>query len=75
MPAPSSVRALRHPGLFTRSSSNVVVEAAGELPRGMTVIDQRTLVERPAPNCDRLTAIDADAAWAVVAEAIAHFSH
>jgi inosine-uridine nucleoside N-ribohydrolase len=67
--------ALTHPDLFTRSFSNVAVEIGGELTRGMTVIDQRTLIERPEPNCDRLTAVDVDGAWAVVLEAIAHFSH
>ena len=72
---PCAVMALTHPGLFTRSFSNVSVEIGGELTRGMTVIDQRTLIERPAPNCDRLTSIDVDGAWAVVVEAIAHFSH
>ena len=51
-----------------------VVEVAGQHTRGMTVIDQRTLIDRPEPNCDRLTAVDDDAAWTVVMEAIAHFS-
>ena len=72
---PCAVLALTHPDLFIRSFSNVVVETGGEFTRGMTVIDQRSLVERPEPNCDRLTVVDADAAWAVVTEAIAHFSH
>jgi inosine-uridine nucleoside N-ribohydrolase len=72
---PCAVMALTHPDLFTRSFSNVAVEIGGELTRGMTVIDQRTLIERPEPNCDRLTAVDVDGAWAVVLEAIAHFSH
>ncbi len=72
---PCAVLALTHPELFIRAFSNVVVETGGELTRGMTVIDQRTLIDRPAPNCDRLTVVDADAAWAVVTEAIAHFSH
>jgi inosine-uridine nucleoside N-ribohydrolase len=71
---PCAVMALTHPQLFTRSLSHVAVETNGELTRGMTVIDQRTLVERPEPNCDRLVGLDADAAWAVVTEAIAHFS-
>jgi inosine-uridine nucleoside N-ribohydrolase len=71
---PCSVMALTHPDLFVRSFSDVAVELNGELTRGMTVVDQRTLVERPAPNCDRLVSIDADAAWSVVTEAIAHFS-
>ncbi len=71
---PLAVMALTHPELFTRSFSHVVVETDGEHTRGMTVIDQRTLIERPEPNCDRLTQVDGDAAWAVVTEAIAHFS-
>ena len=71
---PVAVMALTHPELFTRSFSHVVVETAGEHTRGMTVIDQRTLLDRPDPNCDRLTDVDGDAAWAVVTEAIAHFS-
>ena len=71
---PCAVMALTHPELFTRSLSHVDVETAGTITRGMTVIDQRSLVERPEPNCDRLTGVDADAAWSVVTEAIAHFS-
>ncbi|HZX54692.1 MAG TPA: nucleoside hydrolase [Ilumatobacteraceae bacterium] len=71
---PLSVLALTHPDLFTRSFSHVVVETAGEHTRGMTVIDQRSLVDRPEPNCDRLTHLDSDAAWDVVTEAIGYFS-
>jgi inosine-uridine nucleoside N-ribohydrolase len=71
---PLAVMALTHPELFTRAFSHVAVETAGQHTRGMTVIDQRTLIERPEPNCDRLTGVDGDAAWAVVTEAIAHFS-
>jgi inosine-uridine nucleoside N-ribohydrolase len=71
---PFAVMALTHPELFTRSFSHVAVETAGRHTRGMTVIDQRTLIERPEPNCDRLTGVDGDAAWGVVTEAIAHFS-
>ena len=40
----------------------------------MTVIDRRTLVERPPPNCDVLTSIDADAAWDVIVDAIASYA-
>jgi inosine-uridine nucleoside N-ribohydrolase len=72
---PLAVMALTHPALFTRSFSHVTVETVGEHTRGMTVIDQRTLIDRPDPNCDRLTTVDSDAAWSVVTEAIAHFSH
>lgn len=71
---PCAVMALTHPELFTRSFAHVTVETGGEHTRGMTVIDQRTLIDRPQPNCDRLTGVDADAAWAVVTEAVAHFS-
>jgi len=71
---PLAVLALTHPELFTRSFSHVVVETAGEHTRGMTVIDQRSLVDRPEPNCDRLTRVDSDAAWDIVTEAIGHFS-
>jgi inosine-uridine nucleoside N-ribohydrolase len=72
---PLAVMALTHPDIFMRSFSHVAVETTGEHTRGMTVIDQRKLKERPASNCDRLTGVDPDAAWAVVTEAIAHFSH
>jgi len=71
---PLAVLALTHPELFTRSLSHVAVETAGEHTRGMTVIDQRTLIDRPEPNCDRLISVDSDAAWAVVLEAITDFS-
>ena len=71
---PCAVLALTHPELFIRAFSNVVVETGGEFTRGMTVIDQRTVIDRSEPNCDRLTVIDAEAAWGVVTEAIAHFS-
>ena len=71
---PCAVMALTHPELFARAKCHVTVETVGEHTRGMTVIDQRTLIERPDPNCDRLVGVDADAAWAVVVEAIAHFS-
>jgi len=72
---PTAVMALTHPALFERSLSHVAVETSGELTRGMTVIDTRKSLERPPePNSDRLVRIDADAAWSVVTEAIAHFS-
>jgi inosine-uridine nucleoside N-ribohydrolase len=67
---PCAVLALTHPELFTRERRHVAVETAGRLTRGMTVIDRRTLVERPAPNCDVLTGVDADAAFDLIVEAI-----
>jgi inosine-uridine nucleoside N-ribohydrolase len=71
---PCAVLALTHPELFTRRGAHVTVETAGEHTRGMTVIDRRTLVERPVPNCDVIWSADADGAFAVITEAIQHFS-
>lgn len=71
---PCAVLALTHPELFTRVARHVAVETAGTLTRGMTVIDERTLVERPPPNCDMLTTVDDDAGFAVIVEAIASFA-
>jgi inosine-uridine nucleoside N-ribohydrolase len=67
---PLAVLALTHPALFSWSDRHVAVETHGELTRGMTVIDRRGLVERPAPNCTVLEGVDAQAAWAVVIAAI-----
>jgi inosine-uridine nucleoside N-ribohydrolase len=71
---PCAVMALTHPQLFTRQLAHVAIETQGRHTAGMTIIDQRDLKATPEPNCDRLTAVDADAAWAIVVEAIAHFS-
>ena len=40
----------------------------------MTVVDNRGLVERLPPNCALTTTVDADAGFALVNEAIAHYS-
>jgi inosine-uridine nucleoside N-ribohydrolase len=72
---PCAVLALTHPELFERVARHVAVETSGALTRGMTVIDRRTLIERPRPNCDVLTQIDADAAFGVILDTIASFSH
>jgi inosine-uridine nucleoside N-ribohydrolase len=71
---PCAVLALTHPDLFERTPRHVAVETAGALTRGMTVIDRRTLVERPPPNCDVLEQIAADDAFGVIVEAISSFS-
>ncbi|CAB4888751.1 unannotated protein [freshwater metagenome] len=71
---PIAVMALTHPDLFTRVARHVVIETRGEHTRGMTLIDQRALIERHPPNCDVLTHVDDDAAFAVITEAIAAFS-
>jgi inosine-uridine nucleoside N-ribohydrolase len=71
---PCAVLALTHPELFGRERRHVAVETRGELTRGMTVIDRRTLVERPPANCDVLTTIDADAAWTVIVDAVGAYA-
>jgi inosine-uridine nucleoside N-ribohydrolase len=71
---PLAVLAVTHPELFTRRARNVRIETRGEHTRGMTVIDQRTLLDRPAANCDVQTDVDAGGAWEAVIDAIASFS-
>jgi len=67
---PLAVLALTHPHLFSTSDRFVAVVDDGELTRGMTVIDRRTLVDRPAANCCVLEQVDAPAAWDVIIDAI-----
>ena len=71
---PLAVLALTHPELYTRGARHVSIETEGSITRGMTVIDERTLRNREAPNCDVLTRVDADAVFELLAEAIAHFA-
>jgi inosine-uridine nucleoside N-ribohydrolase len=71
---PLAVLALTHPALFERAPRHVAIETRGEHTRGMTVIDQREITARPAPNCDVLTAVDHDAAFDLLIAAISHFS-
>ena len=71
---PLAVLALTHPDLFDRSARHVAIETRGEHTRGMSVIDQRAVTARAAPNCDVLTTVDHDGAFALLVEAIAHFS-
>jgi len=68
---PLAVIGLTHPDLFEASNRHVAIETKGELTRGMTVVDRRTLVERPAPNCRVLEAVDHAAAWTLIVESIA----
>jgi inosine-uridine nucleoside N-ribohydrolase len=72
---PCAVMALTHPDLFHRMRAHVMIETHGEHTRGMTVIDQRHLVERPEPNCTVMTDIAEDEGFSIIDEAIAHFSH
>jgi inosine-uridine nucleoside N-ribohydrolase len=71
---PLAVFAVTHPTLFERARRHVAIETRGEHTRGMTVIDQRAISDRAAPNCDVLTAVDADAGFDLLVDAIAHFS-
>lgn len=71
---PLSVLAITHPELFERVDRHVVVETRGEHTAGMTVIDERRLLERSTPNCRMLTHVDADAGFALILDAIARFS-
>ncbi len=71
---PLAVFAVTHPDLFRRAARNVTIETRGEHTRGMTVIDQRTITARSAPNCDVLTAVDDRAVFDLLLSAIAHFS-
>ena len=68
---PLAVMAVSHPELFTSSRRHVQIELTGELTRGMTVIDQRDLIEREEPNCDVLDTVDVDAAWRLINSGIA----
>jgi len=70
---PCAVLALTHPHLFVRRPRHVAVETGGRLTRGMTVIDQRAVVDRHAPNVDVLEHVDADAAWTAIIEAVASY--
>ena len=67
---PLAVLAVARPELFERNDRHVVVETVGEHTAGMTVIDERRLLERAAPNCEVLVDVDADAAFDVILAAI-----
>ncbi len=71
---PLAVLAVTHPELFDHVERHVVVETRGEHTAGMTVIDERRLLERSDPNCRVLTDVDGDAAFAIVLESVARFS-
>ena len=66
-----AVLALTHPTLFTTSQKFVGIDLHGNHTRGMTVIDDRQLVQRPAANAIVLERIDADAGFAAICEAVA----
>jgi inosine-uridine nucleoside N-ribohydrolase len=70
---PLAVLALTHPGLFTSVARHVRIETRGEFTRGMTVIDQRRIVERADPNCEVLTDVEDAIAFDLLIDAIASF--
>lgn len=71
---PLAVLAVTDPALFERRRRHVQVETHGDVTRGMTVIDERHILDREAPNCEVLVDVDADAAFEIVLDAIRHFS-
>jgi len=71
---PLAVLALTAPDLFERQRRHVAVETSGQLTRGMTVIDARTLRERQPANCDVLVGVDAGAAFERVIDAVREYS-
>jgi inosine-uridine nucleoside N-ribohydrolase len=68
-----AVLALTHPDLFTSRSAHVAVETDGTHTRGMTVVDLRTLKERPTPNVEVLMSIDQQSGFDIILDAIASF--
>ncbi len=71
---PCAVLALTHPQLFTTKPQHVVIELNGEHARGMTMIDQRGLIERLNPNCEVVWDVQAEEAFDVIVQAIGHYS-
>jgi len=71
---PCAVLALTHPELFTSRQRRVVVETAGVYTRGMTLIDDRGLLEREATNTTLLESMDVDAAFDILIESIRDLS-
>ena len=71
---PTAVLALTHPELFTTSQVHVSVETTSELTRGLTLIDDRMLLERPAPNTTLLETIQAEPAFDLIVDAVEHFA-
>ncbi|MGB0114427.1 MAG: nucleoside hydrolase [Ilumatobacteraceae bacterium] len=71
---PLAVFAITHPTAFDRVDRHVVVETRGEHTRGMTVIDQRTILDRRAANAEVLVDVDDDAVFDLLIDAIARYS-
>ena len=70
---PLAVLAVTNPDLFDSVRRHIVIETSGRLTRGMTVIDNRRLIERSKANCTVLTVVDSDRAFEALRRAIASF--
>lgn len=62
---PCAVLALTHPALLSGSEYSVTVETTGVLTRGMTVVDQRRVVDGASANCLVFEKIDREGGMAV----------
>ena len=71
---PLAVFAVTHPQLCTRVAQHVAIEVDGGLTRGMTVIDRRTVTDRPTANCEVLVGVDDERVFDLLVDALAHFS-
>lgn len=67
---PCAVLAVTHPHLIATQPRHVAVETAGALTRGMTVVDERRRRHPKAPTAHVGYRIDADAAMALVLDAL-----
>ena len=67
---PCAVLAVTHPQLFEFGERQVAIELAGELTRGMTVVDERRRPENQPFNVHVGYTINADAAMALLMDAL-----
>ncbi len=67
---PCALLAVTHPELFELEEMYVDVEVNGELTRGMTVFDQRAALNKPPPNCQVATGVDADAVLQLIKDCL-----
>jgi inosine-uridine nucleoside N-ribohydrolase len=68
---PLAVLVLTHPELFVVHPGHLAIETAGRFTRGMTVVDQRALIAKEAPNAQIVADVDADAAFDVIVACLA----
>ncbi len=67
---PCAVLAVTHPQIFSFGDRHVQVELDGELTRGMTVVDERSAKDAPAPNVEVAYEIDPAVAMELVLSSI-----